>query len=966
MLATRRLPGIRVDVAPPPVAEALPRMDVAVFAGFAATGPLHVPVLITSVPHYTAVFGGDAPLAWDAQRGERVLAHLGPAVHGFFANGGRRCWVIRVARSAALESVRRALRPEEPERAVAVANRFPVAGVLEIDSNGDAAAALVQARSEGSWSDELRLATAQQQRTIGILDLAINVTNERCVFRARRRIESGELIELRDGNFRVFAVVESVGIESTEVDAPYLVAARFCAMFERLDPAAVSPLVPLAGDVSGAGFASNVAATLSADENDVDRLQLSFTIAASLVVRATQWLRFTAGSEIVWLHVQAVTQRAATSASPGGGALTHVDLDVFGPAWRQLDTLPALFAVDRVFCSTLELRAENRNDDELARLGGVGLTLSASNPWWQQTTDQEVYRAALETRPDTLAGPEQQIARFPFAPLVSAIPIAWIPLAVDALFNDGLGPLPNEASALERDGLADFDASLFLDPELAHLTTDEVAPRAETIRFLRDEPRTLLFGIHAALSIGSGGLFGECSLLSVPDAVHLGWERHAASDPPPANPSPSRSPAHWVTHRGNCAATPAKPMLEPDFGVFLDCATRSIPASVLSGPDAVVSSQSYQLQWTEAEPGAEYLLSESQLADFSDARTIYSGDLTQYAIETPRDGIYYYRVHAQVGEERSADSNIVVVQVRQDQWRQVEPAQFAIDGEPELLRLHRAMLRFAAANGELFAILALPRHYRTPQAVRYSGRLRATNGSGVPGDADSFALIESRTLSYGALYHPWLVYGSRPPPNLARSATVSDTRVLPPDGTIAGTFAARASVRGAWVAPANERLLGVVASTPVIEPDDWRSLQDAAVNLVRDDASGFIALSADTLSNDADLQLINVRRLLILLRRLALRRGIRYVFEPNGPALRRAVQRGFDTLLADLFRRGAFVGRTQEQAFRVVTDDTVNTRIDDDAGRFIVELRIAPSMPMRFLTLLLAQSGERLTVTEEL
>jgi phage tail sheath protein FI len=168
------------------------------------------------------------------------------------------------------------------------------------------------------------------------------------------------------------------------------------------------------------------------------------------------------------------------------------------------------------------------------------------------------------------------------------------------------------------------------------------------------------------------------------------------------------------------------------------------------------------------------------------------------------------------------------------------------------------------------------------------------------------------------------------------------------------------------VAPANERLLGVVALVPRLAPESWQALQDAAINLIRDDARGFLALAADTLSPEAELRQVNVRRLLTLLRRLALRRGTRYVFEPNGPTLRRAVQRGFDTLLTDLFRRGAFAGRTADTSFRVVTDDTVNTRIDNDAGRFIVELRVAPSLPLSFLTLLLAQTGERLTVAEEL
>ena len=66
-----------------------------------------------------------------------------------------------------------------------------------------------------------------------------------------------------------------------------------------------------------------------------------------------------------------------------------------------------------------------------------------------------------------------------------------------------------------------------------------------------------------------------------------------------------------------------------------------------------------------------------------------------------------------------------------------------------------------------------------------------------------------------------------------------------------------------------------------------------------------------------------------------------------------------------MFRRGAFAGATAEQSFRVVTDSTINTRVDADAGRLIIELRVAPAVPMRFITVRLTQSGERLSVVEQ-
>jgi phage tail sheath protein FI len=236
-------------------------------------------------------------------------------------------------------------------------------------------------------------------------------------------------------------------------------------------------------------------------------------------------------------------------------------------------------------------------------------------------------------------------------------------------------------------------------------------------------------------------------------------------------------------------------------------------------------------------------------------------------------------------------------------------------------------------------------------------------------DIGALGFPEGRALSYGALYFPWLQSDARAASqrrNPAGGLLPTSPRVVPPDGVAIGVLAGRASSRGAWIAPANEVLQDVVGLAPIVPAAEWLPLQEAQINLLRADPRGFLALSADTLAHDVELRPITVRRLLILLRRLALRRGITYVFEPNGPALRRAVQRSFEVLMTDLFRRGAFAGAVPEQSFRVVTDSTINTPRDADAGRFLVGLRVAPSLPMRFIRVQLEQAGARLTVSEEL
>jgi phage tail sheath protein FI len=290
--------------------------------------------------------------------------------------------------------------------------------------------------------------------------------------------------------------------------------------------------------------------------------------------------------------------------------------------------------------------------------------------------------------------------------------------------------------------------------------------------------------------------------------------------------------------------------------------------------------------------------------------------------------------------------------------------------DPEgLLAVQRALIRMCAARGDLFAVLSLPEHYHEDDAAVHVARLKAFQHavelhSSNEAISDEVRLVfplgsgERNAFSYAALYHPWLI--------VREGTSTNKLKRIPPDGTACGIMALRALTRGAWIAPANELLTGVVALTQPISRTNWQYLQDVQINLVRQDPRGFLWLSADTLCDeeDADLRPINVRRLLSLLRRLALRLGATYVFEPNSDAFRRLVQRGFEMMLDSMFIRGAFAGSTPDASFQVVTAMSLNTPQSVDQGRFIVELRVAPSLPMTFLTLRLVQSATSGTVTE--
>lgn len=87
-----------------------------------------------------------------------------------------------------------------------------------------------------------------------------------------------------------------------------------------------------------------------------------------------------------------------------------------------------------------------------------------------------------------------------------------------------------------------------------------------------------------------------------------------------------------------------------------------------------------------------------------------------------------------------------------------------------------------------------------------------------------------------------------------------------------------------------------------------------------------------------------------------------YVFEPNSAAFRRQVQREFSALLGQMFTRGAFAGDTPATSYQV---NVIATPQDIDEGRVTIELRVAPSVPLRFILVRLVQSGDQSAVTEQ-
>lgn len=888
--STRRLPGLRFETQSPPSADSLPRMDVAVFAGFAASGPINRPVAIEDSAQFTAIFGADAALAWDMERGLMARAYLGPAVRDFFRQGGRRCWVVRVAGAARY-------------------NYFPVPALLELRADGKLAPAFARARSEGSWSDALRAGTRLQAQPVEVTRASFAGYKFELRPQSPGDLKPGDLLRfnLRDQGLVLYAVVKLVAPSEQEVTHRSLkIECVKPAWFSTQSPEQLPPpsrVLVYDKKIEG----EEVAVTEQPAIHGLDiKLKCALTLAGAPAPGTLMSVDF--DQSRLWLTVR------ESKSIADGSHLGSVQIE--GRGLWLLDAVP-------VVSPDATVEVERLSFDLLVQEGGakpqslnnLGFHESHARFWGDWPTDEQRY----ENMPVfTFATPNTNRELFPLAARGektnrNSSREVYLPLAMPLLADSFTGAISQSQSALERDGLHLFGSDLFLDPSLRDVSLEDLMSQADYLRYQSSAPRALQ-GIHAALDIE------EATIIAVPDAVQRGWTLDIPAPTPPEPPS---------------TEIPARED-------FIDCGLRD-----LVPPDLRIDDETprgtISLQWSSLAIATRYVVEESRSPSWTGAEVVYSGAQTRVVLYGRTEGDYFYRVRAESKVAIGNWSHGVHAGVGSSrQWR-MEPAE-SYSPAP-LLAVHHALLRMCAARGDLFAVLAVPEHYREDEAITHADLLRPANN-----------LLEQRAAGYGALYHPWLI--SR------RDVLFEPWQVVPPDGAASGVMARRAIALGAWNAPANELLRGVISLAPPLAAARRLDLQQARINIFRREPRGFLSLGADTLSHEADLRPINVRRLLILLRRLALRLGANYVFEPNDDSFRRLVQRGFEAALQHLFERGAFAGATPATSYQVVTDASSNTQTSMDQGRFIVELRVAPSLPLTFITIRLVQTNDRLAMLE--
>jgi phage tail sheath protein FI len=212
-----------------------------------------------------------------------------------------------------------------------------------------------------------------------------------------------------------------------------------------------------------------------------------------------------------------------------------------------------------------------------------------------------------------------------------------------------------------------------------------------------------------------------------------------------------------------------------------------------------------------------------------------------------------------------------------------------------------------------------------------------------------------RDSAFAAAYYPQVVVEN---PLATASATARERYLaVPPSGHIAGVWARTDGVRGVHKAPANEVLRGIARLETSVTTGEQDLLNPMGVNCLRAfGSSGMRIWGARTLARtDPSWRYIPVRRLFIYLEE-SIRRGTQWVvFEPNDRDLWERVKRTVTAFLRGVWRSGALVGATPEQAFYVRCDESNNPPESVDEGKLVVEVGVCPVKPAEFVVFRISQ-----------
>jgi phage tail sheath protein FI len=252
-------------------------------------------------------------------------------------------------------------------------------------------------------------------------------------------------------------------------------------------------------------------------------------------------------------------------------------------------------------------------------------------------------------------------------------------------------------------------------------------------------------------------------------------------------------------------------------------------------------------------------------------------------------------------------------------------------------------------------ILDAPLHVPDISALTKVGTAKATKSAAKAEETDAASSAGDAGLrprqsdgGYAAFYFPWIV---------VRDPLGGDLVNVPPSGHLAGIWARSDASRGVHKAPANEPIRGALNLTYNLTRAEQGELNQNGVNCIRFFANeGIRVWGARTIANgSSEWRYLNVRRLFNMIEESIANSTRWIVFEPNDQPLWKAIRRDVSAFLTLLWRDGALMGRSPEEAFFVKCDAETNTTESIDAGMVVTLIGIAPVKPAEFIVFRISQ-----------
>jgi phage tail sheath protein FI len=213
---------------------------------------------------------------------------------------------------------------------------------------------------------------------------------------------------------------------------------------------------------------------------------------------------------------------------------------------------------------------------------------------------------------------------------------------------------------------------------------------------------------------------------------------------------------------------------------------------------------------------------------------------------------------------------------------------------------------------------------------------------------------------YAAVYFPRVEIADPLNENRPRNVGAS--------GTLAGIYARTDATRGVWKAPAGTEAGLAGARLPVTLTDDENGgLNPLGINVLRNfPIFGNIAWGARTLDGAdqaaSEWKYIPVRRTALFIES-SLYQGLKWVvFEPNDEPLWAQIRLNVGAFMHNLFRQGAFQGRTPREAYLVKCDSETTTQNDINLGIVNILVGFAPLKPAEFVFIKIQQLAGQVQV----